>query len=327
MKIKPVIVLLLVHSALLLLGVLFFQVLRNYSSVEFYAIWYFICRILAMFSIVLALRVSTVDPGFVYTDIIFDKSTKKHSHSNTELQGGRDVSRTAILAQRSNAIAEEVAERLDADESEPSIAENNISNAPREIITFGKREGNGSNIELSQCENNELTLRYCTICKINQPLRAKHCSKCNRCIATYDHHCPFLGVCIGERNRRLFYWYIIVQFFECLLGFYICIDEIDNDKSGNEWLKHNTLNVVLGLLALVFGLFVLSLVSCQTALAWKNLTTFEVLRWTKIYYLWNFEKYQSPFDRGCVRNFSDYCLPFTGERVWPLNKVTLQDNV
>lgn len=35
--------------------------------------------------------------------------------------------------------------------------------------------------------------RYCTVCNVEQPFRAKHCRDCDRCIARYDHHCPWLG--------------------------------------------------------------------------------------------------------------------------------------
>lgn len=35
--------------------------------------------------------------------------------------------------------------------------------------------------------------RYCTVCNMEQPFRAKHCKDCDRCIARYDHHCPWLG--------------------------------------------------------------------------------------------------------------------------------------
>ena len=35
--------------------------------------------------------------------------------------------------------------------------------------------------------------RYCTVCNIEQPFRSKHCKDCDRCVAKYDHHCPWLG--------------------------------------------------------------------------------------------------------------------------------------
>lgn len=32
--------------------------------------------------------------------------------------------------------------------------------------------------------------RFCTACNLEQPVRAKHCKECGRCVALHDHHCP-----------------------------------------------------------------------------------------------------------------------------------------
>lgn len=53
--------------------------------------------------------------------------------------------------------------------------------------------------------------KYCTICHIEQPLRAKHCKSCDHCVATYDHYCPWIGNCVGERNKIFFYWFLVFQ--------------------------------------------------------------------------------------------------------------------
>jgi len=50
--------------------------------------------------------------------------------------------------------------------------------------------------------------KYCTICHIEQPLRCKHCKTCDHCVATHDHHCPWIGNCVGERNRFSFFWFL-----------------------------------------------------------------------------------------------------------------------
>lgn len=53
--------------------------------------------------------------------------------------------------------------------------------------------------------------RQCSVCNIEQPLRTKHCRDCGKCVAMHDHHCPWLGTCVGERNRFWFYWYLVGQ--------------------------------------------------------------------------------------------------------------------
>ena len=35
-----------------------------------------------------------------------------------------------------------------------------------------------------------------------------HCFICDKCVWRRDHHCPWMNVCIGERNRGLFVLYL-----------------------------------------------------------------------------------------------------------------------
>lgn len=47
----------------------------------------------------------------------------------------------------------------------------------------------------------------------------KHCYDCKLCVATFDHHCIWLDNCIGEKNRPVFFVYIVVQFVQIMYGF------------------------------------------------------------------------------------------------------------
>ncbi|UJR21184.1 hypothetical protein I4U23_024282 [Adineta vaga] len=60
---------------------------------------------------------------------------------------------------------------------------------------------------------------FCTWCLTRRPLRSKHCRLCRRCVSKFDHHCPWIDNCVGDKNLRYFTGFVF--FTPICLGFYL----------------------------------------------------------------------------------------------------------
>ena len=52
---------------------------------------------------------------------------------------------------------------------------------------------------------------FCIKCKIyvNKQKKTSHCRDCDICVEKYDHHCPWTGKCIGDKNLISFYLFLL----------------------------------------------------------------------------------------------------------------------
>ncbi|WOL18927.1 protein S-acyltransferase 11 isoform X4 [Canna indica] len=60
---------------------------------------------------------------------------------------------------------------------------------------------------------------FCVYCSKPKPPRAHHCRSCRMCVLDMDHHCPFIGNCVGSANHRYFITFLIAVVVGCTYVF------------------------------------------------------------------------------------------------------------
>jgi DHHC palmitoyltransferase len=129
------------------------------------------------------------------------------------------------------------------------------------------------------------TSRSVETCHLYRPPRCSHCSVCNNCVDSFDHHCPWLGNCIGRRNYRYFLVFVYGVLINSLFTATMCVTEVvlrclqSRQTSGlqkfAEAMIGNPMSLPIILLALgAFGGLVV-LTGFHSFLQCKNMTTNE----------------------------------------------------
>ncbi|CAN1159354.1 Protein S-acyltransferase 24 [Linum perenne] len=159
--------------------------------------------------------------------------------------------------------------------------------------------------------------QLCPTCKIVRPLRAKHCSTCDRCVEQFDHHCPWVSNCIGKKNKWDFFLFLVLEVSAMLITGGVALTRIVSDpvapSTFGGWLNHASSHHVgaITFLAvdffLFFGVAVLTVV--QASQISRNITTNEMANAMRYSYLKGpGGRFRNPYDHGCRKNCSDFLI-------------------
>ena len=129
--------------------------------------------------------------------------------------------------------------------TEPGIIERNY-----ELISYTNKK-----MHIKVNKNGYIVkLNYCYTCYHFRPPRTSHCAECDNCVENFDHHCFWMGTCVGKRNYRIF---VILLFLSNFLLFFILISSVCFVIYEFKNIKGKKKNIYISIVLFLFDIFII----------------------------------------------------------------------